>query len=185
VTSIFDSTVLARPENVAGERFVLSRKNGKIKLKVKSPLFEKYFRDQAKGEVGGIDPLWGVPLYRVEIDPQVDQELAAFGVSFRSLNRTFWRDLSGPLNKVDRYQPDPPGEHRNGLTNNILFNISFLLAEGLGEGLEFSLRQLPLSLIEGPGFIYTTTLRRGLYHVVKQFLMDYEATVVIQSDVKF
>ena len=193
--NIFDDVSIARPASMGEEKFLLSRKNGKLSLKVKSPLFENLFRDQAKGEVTGVDPLWGVPLYKVNIDPGVDAELSLWGVSFRMLDRV-WADRGNPARAprpraqnplraaVAQAEPEMPQIDYYG-GPNIQFNISFLLARGLENGMVFPLKdQIPLSLIEGPEFIYVNTLKKGLFHVMKQFLMDYEATIIIQSDVK-
>ncbi|MGH7275284.1 MAG: hypothetical protein ACREIQ_12650, partial [Nitrospiria bacterium] len=144
---------------------ILLRKNGKLRLRVKSPLFETFFKEQAKGEIGPPHRLWGVPLYRTQIDPLIDRELMKFGVGFGL--QGFWQNLA-----------------HEGLQAPC-FNVSFLMAQGLTEGREFSLKDnIPLSLVEGPEFQYTTKLKQGLYHILQTFLMDYEATLTIQSDVK-
>jgi hypothetical protein len=173
VTSIFDETILSRPEGLKEERFVLSRKNGKISLRVRSPLFEAYFREQSKGALTQTSNVWGVPLYNVKIDPQVDNDLSLCGVTFYRI-RGLWQAIN---NGPPRLGP--------GGAPDILFNVSFLLAKGIEDGLVFNLKdQIPLSLIEGPDFVFANTMRRGLYQITKQFLMDYEATIVMQSDVR-
>ena len=200
MTSFFDETSFVRPLLTSEEKFVLSRKSGKLKLKVKSPLFEDFFRDQSKGIVTDfLDPVWGVPLYKVAIDPQVDDDLGSWGVSFTKV-KGIWSDTRRPEGRVPSgaqearrtrtiealVQPLQPPEFAYSAPKPPLqFNISFLLAKGLSEGVEFPLQgHIPLSLIEGPDFLYTNTLRNGLFQVMKQFIMDYEATIVIQSDVK-
>lgn len=205
MTTFFDETAFVRPTLSSEEKFVLSRKNGKLRLKVKSPLFEDFFREQSKGEVGPLDPLWGHRLYKVKIDPQVEQDLSTWGVTFSGVKGLWggaWGEMrvegslygggevNAPANitraRPLRLNPTPWADTPSlGEAQSVLFNVSFLLAQGLGQGLDFDLAgHIPLSLVEGPKFTFTNTLRNGLFQVMKQFIMDFEATIVIQSDVK-
>jgi hypothetical protein len=151
--------------NLRSEKFVLSKKNGKHKLVVKSPLFENYFKEQSKGEITlHSNSLWGVPQYRFQIDPNVQAELLRLGVQFGEM-KTFWQRRNDVLGGGGPY-----------------FNISFLSCVGLGQGLSFPIKDMvPLSLLEGPDYVFNNNMKRGLYYLVKQFLQEYEASISFTS----
>jgi hypothetical protein len=177
VTSIFDETLLMRPEGLEEQRFSLSRKGGKLSLRAKSPLFEDIFRKLSKGlHSSGSHPLWGVPTYSLSIDPTLENELNYAGCTMRAIDG-FWRDNSKAAQQA--YGGIMPGYPP------YQFNLTFLWAKGLSEGLTFFLRdQIPLSLIEGPSYTFATSLRKGIYTVAKHLAFDFESTVVMQTSTK-
>jgi hypothetical protein len=163
MTSIFDETLLRQPDDLEEQRFSLVRRSGKLVLKARSPLFERVFKALSKDVISQSN-LWNGLLYTCQIDPNIEQLLNSMGCSLK-YSDTFWRQ----------------GTHFGVPT----FNLTFLMAKGLSEGLAFPIKDnVPLSLIEGPEFIFANTLRKGIYAVAKNFAVDYEVNVQMLTNTK-
>lgn len=131
----------------------LSRKGGIPRLFLKSPLLENYFKTASGGEVSPRpDKVFGRKLYRIQLDPNTEQEfLKEHGVCLSGADAFFGI---------------------NGSNNTPWFNLAFLRTVGASEGVYFPLQSmLPIKLIESGAF--AKCIRGGIGKLLKEFIVDF------------
>lgn len=176
MTSIIDTASFDSNIDTSGERFIFSKKRGKLTLRVKSPLFEEAFKISSGGEISpATDPVWGARPYVLKLDRDAQRRFQEEGIFLAGLDRVWHHAIDGMPN-VPTLRRETPG---------IVLNFGFLLIPGIKDGMTFPLRDtIPLSLIEGPDYRFTNGLKRGLYTLLKHFVFDYELDIQIKVDQK-
>jgi hypothetical protein len=153
ITLIDEQTISGAPENVG--KISLSRKGGVLRLYLKSPLLENYFRVASKGEVTlKADKTFGVPLYRITLDATTESEFLQEASVILSGGESFFGSVSGG-------------------STGLWFNLAFLRAVGASEGIYFPIQNImPLKLVENGSF--AKAVRLGVNKLLKEFIVDFE-----------
>lgn len=131
-----------------------TRRGGIPRINVKSPLFERFFKDVSKGAVQK-DKIFGANLYSFPIDESVRNE--------------FLESTSTLLTGGDAFF----GIKTDGTP---WFNLGFLRAVGAAEGVTFPLHSLfPLKYVENG--MLAKNIKMGVSKLLREFISDYEVNI--------